>query len=167
MNKEIIYAFIDGQNLYESLNRKGVVFSYEKLRGYLRKRFRVARAVIYFGDVHNSTCRKARRAGFIVRKKKGVLQVNRDGTVSRKANIDIDLVVGVLSEYRKKYTKAVIVSGDGDFISLVEDLKKKDQLSKVIAPSRDNCSFEFDGEWAEEFVTFLDDPEEKTELLLQ
>ena len=64
MNKEIIYAFIDGQNLYESLNRKGVVFSYEKLRGYLRKKFHVSKAIMYLGDIHKDVYKKAEMGWF-------------------------------------------------------------------------------------------------------
>ncbi len=165
MNKEIIYAFIDGQNLYESLNRKGVVFSYEKLRGYLKRKFGTTKEIIYLGDIANSIYQKVKRAGFTVRLKPGVKQIDEKGRVVVKANIDVDLVVGVLGVYSNYYQKAVIVSGDGDFISLAKFLIKKEKLQSIVIPDREHSSASYLTEDIRNYCIYLSDIDEKIELL--
>lgn len=51
-----------------------------------------------------------------------------------KGNVDADLVLWVMKEIRS-YDKAVIVSGDGDFYSLVEYLDKEKKLLKLLTPN--------------------------------
>lgn len=51
-----------------------------------------------------------------------------------KGNIDADLVLWAMKEL-KDYDKAIIVSGDGDFYSLVEYLEEQGKLLKLLAPS--------------------------------
>lgn len=51
-----------------------------------------------------------------------------------KGNVDADLVLWVMKEM-PNYGKAVIVSGDGDFYSLVEYLDKENKLFKILAPN--------------------------------
>ena len=167
MNKEIIYAFIDGQNLYESLNRKGVVFSYEKLRGYLRKKFHVSKAIMYLGDIHKDVYKKAERAGFVVKKKRSVLQIDTSGKLVRKANIDVDLVVGALYEYNNDYDSAVLLTGDGDFMPLVKALMKQNRLKNIIVPNNENSAIEYMDPQFKKYLVRLSDVEEKIDLLLQ
>ena len=167
MHKDIIYAFIDGQNLYESLNRKGVVFSYEKLRRHLREKYHVSKAIMYLGDIHKDIYKKAERAGFVVKKKKSILQIDSSGRLVRKANIDVDLVVGVLKDYQNKFNKAIIMTGDGDFIPLIKSMLKDDELDLVIIPSRENSATIFKEDWIKEKVIYLDDIDERVELLLR
>lgn len=52
-----------------------------------------------------------------------------------KGNIDADLVLYAMKEL-PNYDKAVIVSGDGDFFSLIEYLRDQKRLLKVLAPNR-------------------------------
>ncbi len=51
-----------------------------------------------------------------------------------KGNIDADLVLWAMKELRS-YQKAIIVSGDGDFYSLVEYLAEQKKLLKILTPS--------------------------------
>lgn len=51
-----------------------------------------------------------------------------------KGNIDADLVLWAMKEL-PHYSKAVLVSGDGDFYSLVEYLEEQGKLQKILAPS--------------------------------
>lgn len=52
-----------------------------------------------------------------------------------KGNIDADLVLWAMKEL-SNYDKAIIVSGDGDFYSLVEYLQEQGKLLKLLTPSR-------------------------------
>ncbi len=51
-----------------------------------------------------------------------------------KGNVDADLVLWAMKEM-PNYNKAVIVSGDGDFYSLVEYLDSQNRLLKLVAPN--------------------------------
>ena len=51
-----------------------------------------------------------------------------------KGNIDADLVLWAMKEL-SNYEKAIIVSGDGDFFSLIEYLESKGRLSHIMTPS--------------------------------
>ncbi len=51
-----------------------------------------------------------------------------------KGNVDAELVLWAMKEM-PNYEKAVIVSGDGDFYSLVEYLLEKDKLLKLLTPT--------------------------------
>jgi len=61
----------------------------------------------------------------------------KDGKV--KGNVDAELVLHTMLEWNN-YDKAVIVTGDGDFHCLVEHLKKKDKLEKLLIPNRNKYS---------------------------
>ena len=52
-----------------------------------------------------------------------------------KGNIDAELVLWAMKEM-SSYEKAIIVSGDGDFYSLVEYLESKGRLLNLLAPSQ-------------------------------
>ena len=52
-----------------------------------------------------------------------------------KGNVDAELVLHAMIEYLN-YEKAMIVSGDGDFACLVDYLKGKDKLLKLMIPNQ-------------------------------
>ena len=56
-----------------------------------------------------------------------------------KGNVDAELVLHTMVEY-PNYDKALIVSGDGDFYCLVDYLKGKDKLLKLMIPNRNRYS---------------------------
>jgi len=56
-----------------------------------------------------------------------------------KGNIDADLVLQAMIDL-ENYDKAVIVSSDGDFYSLVKYLYNKGKLECVISPYSETCS---------------------------
>lgn len=59
----------------------------------------------------------------------------KDEKPTVKGNIDADLVLYAMKEYRN-YNKAVIVSGDGDFFGLVEYLAEQGKLEKILTPNQ-------------------------------
>ena len=56
-----------------------------------------------------------------------------------KGNVDADLVLQSMIEFNN-YSKAIIVSSDGDFYCLVKYLYGNEKLLKVISPDVKNCS---------------------------
>ena len=63
----------------------------------------------------------------------------KDGSGKPKGNVDADLVLRTMVEY-EKYDKAIIVSSDGDFYSLIEHLYGKGKLAAVLSPNKEKCS---------------------------
>jgi uncharacterized LabA/DUF88 family protein len=55
--------------------------------------------------------------------------------VKIKGNVDAELVLHTMIEYRN-FSKAVIVSGDGDFYCLIEYLVDNNKLEKIIVPNK-------------------------------
>jgi hypothetical protein len=52
-----------------------------------------------------------------------------------KGNVDAELVLQAMIDYQN-YTKAVIVTGDGDFYCLVKYLYEQGKLLRLLAPNR-------------------------------
>ena len=52
-----------------------------------------------------------------------------------KGNVDAELVLHTMIEY-KNYSRAIIVTGDGDFFCLVEYLAKKGKLLHLFTPNK-------------------------------
>lgn len=125
---------------------------WRKLREHLTEKYGVTRAYMFIGYVpeFEDMYMQLHDAGYAV-----VLKPTFDMTRPRpelsdksdskkpekeeekkqtKGNIDADLVLWAMKEL-KNYDKAVIVSGDGDFYSLVEYLEEQNKLLKLLAPS--------------------------------
>ena len=62
-----------------------------------------------------------------------------NGEGGAKGNVDADLVLQVMLDFNR-YKKAVIISSDGDFYSLIKHLYDKDKLELVISPYKKTCS---------------------------
>jgi len=66
-------------------------------------------------------------------------KVSFDSNGRPKGNVDVDLTVKSLATY-KNYDKALLVTSDGDFASLVQQLKADGKFLGVISPSKKKCS---------------------------
>jgi uncharacterized LabA/DUF88 family protein len=149
------YAFIDSQNLNQTVNRLGWKMDWRKFRQYLTDAYGVTHAYMFIGYVpeFEAMYQQLHDVGFLI-----VLKPTYDMTRPRqvegeegseepkkpgdkeeekkptKGNIDADLVLWAMKEL-PNYGKAVIVSGDGDFYSLIEYLAEQKKLLKLLAPS--------------------------------
>ena len=74
-------------------------------------------------------------AGFILVFKPTV-RYFENGKETVKGNVDAELVLHAAAIQYSKYTKAIIISGDGDFACLLEYLQGKDKLLHVITPNK-------------------------------
>ena len=70
---------------------------------------------------------------------KPTLEYSKRGEKRIKGNVDAELVLHCMLEYRN-FDKAIIVSGDGDFHCLIEQLQKDAKLYKVGIPNKNNYS---------------------------
>lgn len=131
------FAFIDSQNLNLGIQKLGWKLDYEKFRVYLKEKYNVDKAYLFIGFValNQKLYDRLQESGFILVFKPTI--PDADGKI--KGNIDADLVLKVLIEM-SEYNKAIIVSSDGDFYSLVQYLIDKDKLEIVLSPDIKNCS---------------------------
>ena len=135
--KESNYAFIDSQNLNLGIQKLGWKLDYRKFRVYLAEKYNIKKAYVFIGFVslNQSLYDRLQESGFILKFKPTI--PDADGKI--KGNIDADLVLRVVLELRD-YDKAVIVTSDGDFYSLVQYLHENNKLEVVLSPDEVNCS---------------------------
>jgi len=133
-----IYAFIDGTNLHLAIEKQGWKLDYRRFRRYLNDKHKVTKAFYFIGydprrrDLYEGL----RTAGYKLKFK--YTSANKQGEV--KGNIDAELIVGAMTML-PRYDKAVLVSGDGDYYSLVKYLRRQGKLHKIIIPDRYNYSW--------------------------
>ncbi|OJI09608.1 MAG: hypothetical protein COV08_00490 [Candidatus Vogelbacteria bacterium CG10_big_fil_rev_8_21_14_0_10_49_38] len=158
--KENNYAFIDSQNVYKGTRRDfGWKLDWARFRTHLKHKYRVTQAYLFIGFMpeHNDIYDELQKAGFIL-KFKPVLPNGKDGV---KGNVDADLLLQTMIDYLN-YDRAVIVSSDGDFYSLVRHLYDNKKLLTVLSPHKRTCSSLL-RKSAREKMRYLDALEDKLE----
>ncbi|MEK7680434.1 MAG: NYN domain-containing protein [Patescibacteria group bacterium] len=155
------YAFIDSQNLNLGIQSLGWDLDFQRFRVYLKDKYKVDIAYLFIGyipqnqDLYDSL----QKAGYVL-KFKPVLP-NKDG--KHKGNIDADLVLqSVVDYYENHFDKAVIITSDGDFYSLVNFLYQRGKLELVMSPHKDTCSTLLK-KTAREKIVFMDNLRRKLE----
>lgn len=139
------YAFIDSQNLNVSVQNQGWKMNWRKLREFLTNKYGVTKAYMFIGYVpeNEELYEKMHEAGYHVVLKptfnmtrpRPEDNIQKNGEEKKvKGNVDADLVLWAMKEMRS-YDKAVVVSGDGDFHSLVEYLIEQGKLQKLLTPT--------------------------------
>lgn len=142
------YAFIDSQNLNMSIgsniNHKGRRIYYgwrldfEKFRRFLKDKYKVEKAFLFIGNLEGQEelYETMQQAGYEVILKPTTSYTDPEGNLTVKGNVDTDLVLYAAAREINNYDKAIIVTGDGDFLSLLEYLDEKNKLGKVIIPNK-------------------------------
>lgn len=145
--KENNFAFIDSNNLYQSLTKdifkngrkvhSGWKLDYKRFRVYLKDKYGVKKVFLFIGFMpgNQAMYTKLQEYGYIC-VFKPTLEL-KDGRV--KGNVDAEMVLHSMIEY-KNYDKAVLVTGDGDFYCLVEYFLNNKKLKKVLVPNQNNYS---------------------------
>ena len=131
------YAFIDAQNVHLGIKSLGWKLDWAKFRVYLKEKYKVSEAYLFIGFMHDNQTlyEHLQKAGFILIFKP--LVFTEDGVA--KGNCDADLVLHTILKINE-YTKAIIVSSDGDFYSLVRHLYEKGKLEMVLSAHVETCS---------------------------
>lgn len=142
------YAFIDNQNLNLGIQKLGWKMDWRKFRKLLRDHYNVTEAFMFIGHMpeHEDMYLQLHDAGYLIvlkptfdmtRPQKVEVKTETEKPEEKKqvkGNVDAELVLWAVKEM-KNYDKAVIVSGDGDFFSLVEYLDQQNKLHKLLAPN--------------------------------
>ena len=158
-NKENNFAFIDGQNLNLGIKSLGWKLDCARFRRYLTEKYSVNTAYYFIGYVpgNQPLYSELQKMGYVLVFKPTI--PDSDGHV--KGNIDADLVLQAMIDF-PNYDKAIIVTSDGDFYSLVKYLYKNSKLRFVMSPYVKTCSTLLKKE-AKERIVFMDNLKKKLE----
>ncbi|MDQ3050821.1 MAG: NYN domain-containing protein [Bacteroidota bacterium] len=130
-------AFIDAQNVHKGIASLGWKLDWKKFRVYLAEKYKVNTAYIFLGFLPTQQDLYAllQKAGFILIFKPVIF----DNQGKAKGNCDADLVLHTIVE-KDRYDKAIIVTSDGDFYSLIRYLYNNQKLEMVLSPYVKTCS---------------------------
>lgn len=131
-----VSLFFDMSNLYFAAKDMGIRIDYARLLDFLVGERRLQRAYAYLGvapedENSHSFITWLSRNGFRVRTK--ALRRYDDGTA--KANLDMELAIDLLTQ-AQYIDVAILVSGDGDFVSLVDAAQRVGVRVEVAATPR-------------------------------
>ena len=131
------YAFIDAQNLNLGIKSLGWQLDFARFRVYLEEKYGVSVAYLFIGYLaeKQSLYAQLQKMGYVLIFKPTI----PDGKGDIKGNVDADLVLQAMIDF-DQYDKAIIVTSDGDFQSLVSHLYHKDKLLHVMSPYVRTCS---------------------------
>ena len=153
------YTFIDGQNLNLGVQSMGWKLDWKRFRTYLTEKYNVSTAYIFIGYIpeNQKLYASLQKAGYVLIFKP--VLPDKDGKV--KGNVDADLVLQAMIDFTQ-YGKAIIVTSDGDFYSLVRYLYQHQKLLKVLSPYVKTCSVLLKKS-AKEKIVFMDNLRKKLE----
>lgn len=122
-----VAVFIDAANIIHCYKDTGWKVDFKKLKQYFESRCALAGIYYYSAFFEESVVQQSffemlSRKGFIMRLKKIKKIITGNGEVLLKGNCDTDIVVDAVS-VMDNYDTAVLMSGDSDFVSLVNLLK--------------------------------------------
>jgi len=133
-------AYIDGANLYNGIKSLGWELDYVRFRNWLTDKYLVKRAYLFIGLVpkYKDLYTHLQEAGFTLVFK----ETTYDGEGNIKGNCDADLVLQAACDYyENNFGKAIIVTSDGDYASLVKFLNEKDKIRVILSPANEKkCS---------------------------
>ena len=137
IKKQNNYAFIDSQNLNLAIQGCGWHLDFKRFYIYLKHRYRINKAFLFIGYIkdNKSLYLYLQKIGYTIIFKPVIGQEN--GFV--KGNVDAELVLHTMLEYNN-FDKAIIISGDGDFYCLIEQLLKDKKLFKLGIPNKKRYS---------------------------
>jgi uncharacterized LabA/DUF88 family protein len=129
---EIVYAFIDSQNLNLGVRSLGWELDFKKFRVYLNDKYNVKEAYLFIGFIESNQklYKHLESSGYKLIFKPVIV----DNYRKVKGNVDAELVMYTMLEI-ENFDKAIIVSGDGDFYCLIEYLFEHNKLGKVLTPN--------------------------------
>lgn len=133
-----IALFIDGANLYATAKTLGFDIDYKRLLKEFQDRGTLLRAFYYTAVIENQEFSSIRPLvdwldynGYTVTKATKEF-IDSSGRRKIKANMDIELAVDAM-ELAGKIDEMILVSGDGDFRSLVEAMQRRGVRLTVVS----------------------------------
>lgn len=138
-----VIFFIDARNILggRDTHREkvpGYDFGYKELSDYLKSEFKVIRGYYYDGAPHHSQWTEGKRSFFSLLRKTGITlrlkEIDFAAAHPSQKGVDIFLTADMISlAYEDAYDTAVLLSGDGDYVALVDLVKSKGKRVIVMA----------------------------------
>ena len=152
-----IHVFIDASNLWAAQKVKGYFFDYEKLKKYVKDKFKTTSVEISYYTAYPADrtreyslegrhrfytfLKKGLGINVVKKKLKRIRTVTEEGeTIEEKGNMDVEITIDALHNMGK-YDTAILFTGDSDFLALVSYLMGKGK-GVYIFSSRNNVSEE-------------------------
>ena len=158
---ERLALFIDGSNLYAAAKALGFDIDYKLLRTEFVRRGKMVRAFYYTALLENDEYSPIRPLvdwlhynGFTMVTKPAKEYTDAQGRRKVKGNMDIELVIDAM-ELAPRLDHAVIFSGDGDFVPLVQSLQRQGVRVTIVSSIETNPSMIAD-ELRRQADTFID-----------
>jgi uncharacterized LabA/DUF88 family protein len=129
--RDRVAVFVDGSNMFYAQRKAGWHVDYRKVYEYFTRDLEVYNAFYYTSvasppdPATEGFLRALTGIGYTVRRKAVKEMTDPEtGAVTRKANLDIEIVIDMLTTL-DQYDLAVLISGDGDFERAVELLRSR------------------------------------------
>jgi uncharacterized LabA/DUF88 family protein len=146
--REIIYAFLDSQNLNLSIKNdlfdktsgkkiyEGWTLDFKRFYVYLKDKYKVDKIFLFIGKVdgREPLYKFLKDTGYYL-VFKPTLEFTKGGEKIIKGNVDAELILHTMIQF-PNYSKAIIVAGDGDYHCLIEYLDQQKKLFHVFIPNR-------------------------------
>ena len=125
---ERIVIFIDNSNIFQGFRKYNIRADYEKLKNLIARGRKLQKIFLYEGIVYPMSPKKKKwyeelseRSEYII--KASFDKIASSGAIEKK--VDINLAIDIISlAYENTYDTAVLVSGDGDFVSVIKKVKE-------------------------------------------
>lgn len=142
--QERVALFIDGANLYSTAKALGFDIDYRRLLDEFGRRCRLRRAYYYTALVEDQDFSPIRPLvdwldynGYTLVTKSAREYTDAQGRRRFKGDMDVEIAVDML-EAAAWLDHAVLFSGDGDFVALVEALQRRGVRVSVLSTIRSN-----------------------------
>lgn len=157
------YAFIDSQNVNLNIRNQGWILDFARFRVYLKEKYGVNKAFLFFGYIpkNQKMYDFLTVCGYVI-----VFKPVVEGPHGTKGNCDAELVLHTMI-HLENFSKAIIVSGDGDFACLVEYLKSKNKLERLLVPNKKKYSKLLRMVLAGQHISFMNDLEAALQFTVQ
>lgn len=151
-----VAIFIDVANVIYSQRTLKWQVDFKKLMDYFHNNYQLNGVFFYFCYIKEDKKQqgffeKLKKWGYRIRTKEVKIIRQKDGTLLKKGNLDVELTIDAIKSLNQ-YTTAVLLSGDSDFEPLIKYLQGKKKRVVVIS-SKGHVSKEL-LQAADEYVNF-------------
>lgn len=156
-NETKINIYIDNANLYRGAKDLGYKIDFKEFIHWLKQKYKPEKVYMFLGyiETYQKLYQNLTDCNYIL-----VFKPVSYVAGQTKGNCDAEMVLKIVSDfYEKEYNKCILITGDGDFSCVIEFLKEKGTLEKIITPSEKRTSFLLINKNIE--ILFLDDHYEK------
>lgn len=135
-----IAIFVDGSNMFYAQKKAGFYLDYKRVKDFFSKNEMLFKAFFYVGTSSPPAVRDKRFLDYLIytcqytvrNKEIKTIVDDTTGEIKQKCNLDIEIAVEMFKEI-DHYDTAILMSGDGDFASVVELLRSRGKTTEVVA----------------------------------